>query len=526
MDFTKVIVVGSFIVLLGIPLLFRPSSPPPPADAQQLIIITPHNEQIRYEFAAAFDRWHDEKYGQRVNVEFNVPGGTSEIRKLLQAQYTADLQRGDRVGGDADLVFGGGSYEHGVLSKGVTVNVDGTPTTVSISVPVEFEDEWLREVYGDNIIGDITLYDPKRHWFGVALSGFGIVYNRDVLSDLGVGEPETWESLCDPRLRGWVALVNPGQSGSVTTAFEAILKQRGWDEGWAILRRMGANARYFSGSSLKPPTDVSQGDAAMGVSIDFYGRFQAQAVLASVGDDRVGYVDPPGVSTIDPDPISMLRGAPNPELARRFIEFCLSDAGQALWQFRVSGVSGEAWKAGDVMGPEQFELRRLPIRRSMYGNARYLERFVDKVNPFDLAAPMRYPDSNFRAFIPVLFASMTMESHEALRAAWTAIVEHEAYPPDAQGLVRAGDVDDPVLRRMLEAFDAFPTVRTPGGEEWSVGDVERLGEIRAGWLRNGWRGKGLWPAAASPEDILRKEFGVFYRAQYERIAEGVDATSG
>ncbi|MCA9294975.1 MAG: extracellular solute-binding protein, partial [Phycisphaerales bacterium] len=464
-----------------------------------------------------------EHFGQRVNVVYNVPGGTSEIRKLLQAQYTADLQRGDTLGGDADLVFGGGSYEHDVLSKGVTVNVEGTPTTVSISAPVDFDDAWLRDIYGDNIIGDITLYDPKHHWFGLALSGFGIVYNRDVLKDLGVDEPETWVSLCDPHLRGWIALVNPGQSGSVTTAFEAILKQKGWDEGWAILRRMGANARYFSASSLKPPTDVSQGDAAMGVSIDFYGRFQAQAVLASVGDDRVGYVDPPGVSTIDPDPISMLRGAPNPVLARRFIEFCLSDEGQALWQFRTAK-DGQAQPDG--MGPEQFELRRLPIRRSMYGNARYLERFVDNVNPFDLAAPMRYPDRNFRAFIPVLFASMTMESHEALRAAWTAIVEHEAYPADAKGLVRADDVDDPVLHRMLEAFDAFPTIRTPEGEQWSLGDVERLGDIKAGWLRGGWRGKGLWPAAASPEDILRKEFGVFYRAQYERIAEGAHATSG
>ncbi|MEM7228517.1 MAG: extracellular solute-binding protein [Planctomycetota bacterium] len=530
MNATRIIVVACMAILLGVPMLFRPESAAMPDDARRLIIITPHNEQIRQEFAEAFDAWHTEAYGERVEVIYNVPGGTSEIRKLLLAQFEADLRRGDDVGGNADLVFGGGSYEHGVLRDGVEVNVDGEIRSTSISAPVDFDDAWLDEIFGENKIADITLYDPEKHWFGVALSGFGIVYNRDILEVLDVTFPRApgddadprapllWSDMCHPDMRRWLALVNPGQSGSVTTAFEAILKQKGWHDGWATLRRMGANARYFSATSSKPPTDVSQGDAAMGVAIDFYGRFQSQALLASIGDDRVGYVDPPGVSTIDPDPISMLRGAPNEEIAKRFIEFSLSDAGQALWQFRADDDSD------DGLGPTEFELRRMPIRRSFYTT--YLPRFVDQVNPFELAAPMRYPDRNFRAFIPSLFASMAMDNHELLKEAWTCIVEHDAYPHDHVGIVRAADVTDPVLREMLEAFDALPDVPTPDGERYSLDDVTLLGDIKKGWLRDGWAEHGLWAKEASPEDVLRRTFGTFFREQYQTIIDLAHAPAG
>jgi ABC-type Fe3+ transport system substrate-binding protein len=40
-----------------------------------------------------------------------------------------------------------------------------------------------------------------------------------------------------------------------------------------------------------------------------------------------------GRTYVDADPISVLRGGPNPDLARRFIEFTLTEEAQALWQF-------------------------------------------------------------------------------------------------------------------------------------------------------------------------------------------------
>src|SRR5262245_27417117 len=124
----RIAIVLCLAALLGVPLLFRPSDAVPggpSGDAQTLIIITPHNEQIRYEFARAFDRWHSRTYGQRVKVVYNVPGGTTEIRRMLESQYTAALEQGREPGGDADLVFGGGTREHTRLKEGVSTTRDG-----------------------------------------------------------------------------------------------------------------------------------------------------------------------------------------------------------------------------------------------------------------------------------------------------------------------------------------------------------------------------------------------------------------
>lgn len=516
----------AMLVLLGVPLLARSGGDEVSGASRRVVILSPHNEQIRSELGRGFSRWHEATYGEPVGVAWSTPGGTSEIRKMLVASTEASLRDGRPVGGNADLLFGGGSYEFKQLSRPVTVEVSETidgvevkqARTASILAPVEFPPEALAAIYGDGRIGDERLFDERGFWFGVALSGFGIVYNRPVLEELGVPAPRVWADLADPRLRRWVVLANPGQSGSVATAMEAILQRRGWDEGWAILRRMAANSRSFVSSAAKAPIEVSAGEAAAGLCIDFYGRYQAQSLrdaAARIGDaalDRLGYVDPPGQTVIDPDPIAMLAGAPEPELARRFIEFCLSDEGQALWQFRAGAPADPA--AGAPAGPERFELRRMPVRRDLY--ERFTDRMVDQVDPWTVASAVPDPDASMRTFIAPLFAAAAMDRAPLLQAAWDAIVEHAAYPAGG-GLARAEDVEDPTLKAMLERFDAMPVFPAPDGEVLGLGDRGSREAVRRGWLRGEWKDRGLWPAPASPVSEFRRRAGEFFDAQYREI---------
>ena len=45
-----------------------------------------------------------------------------------------------------------------------------------------------------------------------------------------------------------------------------------------LLMRIGANSRYFTDASTKIAIDVAAGEAAAGMTIDFYGRFQSEVV--------------------------------------------------------------------------------------------------------------------------------------------------------------------------------------------------------------------------------------------------------
>ncbi|MAD78785.1 MAG: hypothetical protein CMJ51_05385 [Planctomycetaceae bacterium] len=506
------------LLLLAAPFAFERKGEQPDPDARRLVIVTPHNEQIRDEFARAFEAWSEVHHDEPVTVIWSTPGGTSEIRKLLVSEYTAALEDGIEPGGNADLMWGGGSYEFTELSKPITAEVDGVERTTRVLSPMDLGDEYLESVYGDGLIAGDRLFDEDRRWFGTALSSFGIVFNRDLIGQLGVPEPQTWQDLADPSYRTWLTMVDPGMSGSVTTAFDAILQRRGWTDGWMILRRLAANARSFAGSSTKGPLDVASGEAAAAICIDFYGRYEAQrtrdaAIRAGLeGPDavgRIGYVSPPGETVIDPDPIGMLTGANDPILARRFMEFVLSVDGQALWQFPV---------ATEGLGPRQFELRRLPIRRDMYRD--HFDRFVDQVDPWQIATPVETPNRAMRSFISPLFRGLALDQPAALRDAWIAIIEHPGYPDDQGPFVVADDVSDPELKAMLEAFDAMPTVPGPDGEVLDLGDPAALSEIKAGWLRGGFDDAGLWPADADPGEILRRIVRRQAEANYLAIAAG------
>lgn len=530
MNALRALILLAFVGVLSIPFLLRAAGVGSAADAEaspgargakaeRLIVVTPHIEQIRIEFARAFSAWHQAKFGAPVEMDYRTPGGTTEILQLLQAQFTDRIQSG-RIKPDGacepgvidfDVMFGGGSYDHGRLKTGVKVKLrDGTEASVPISTPPRREDgglglstDALKQAFGAATVKQVAEYiagargadrtrldakraseiekdlrrrfavaegddtttipnlgigagylydppdagksppappDPGQYWIGTALSGFGIIYNRDRLAGLGnVPEPVTFELLRDFRFYNQLALADPRQSGSVATAYDSILndaartahtagqdRAAGWAHGWDTLRDIVANARYFTSASTQPPLDVSQGEAAAGIAIDFYGRYQAQALLApgqSADQSRMGYVDPAGAVYIDADPVSVLRGGPNPVVARRFVEFCLTPEAQALWQFEPR--KGKAAASGEsAMGPWEYRLRRLPVMRAMYDqNGPSFAQLADRVDPFAIASSASV--QGWRDGMIVMFGCW-IDAGEDMRRAWRALNEARA----------------------------------------------------------------------------------------------------
>ena len=494
----------AMVLVLAAPLAFR-SSPTKRSrvdtDAAgarlKLVIYSPHNDQIRHEFALGFNRWREEQGKSQVEFDWRAGGGTTDIRKKIIAEFHAKARNGREAEGiGADLLFGGGNYEHNKLARGIEISRNGSTERVAITAPVQFGDGQLLRIFPEPSIGGERLYHKDLSWVGAALSSFGIVYNRDVLNTLGLDEPRTWSDLQQEQYRGWIALADPGHSGSIAATYNAILRRRGWADGWRTLRRVFANARYFTASASKVPVDVSAGEAAAGMCIDFYGRHQAGAI----GDRRVGYVDPPLMTAITADPISILRGAPQQALANQFVLWLLSKDGQGLWQRRRATESG----------PQLFELRRLPVRCDMY-NKKEMDGWTDQVRPFEIAKPFpeRMPD--FFLTVSIVSHAMAIDVHDDLVAAWTAIVCHPQHP-------RRQD--------MLDLFDQMPPVLTL---RWQDADMRRnwrhylddtghkRHEATAGRLDQFMN--DLYARWKHPDDKLRDRlrWTVFFRENYRQI---------
>jgi iron(III) transport system substrate-binding protein len=480
-----------------------------PGDSE-LIVVTPNNEAIRFEFGQAFSQWHQRQYGQPVKVDWRALGGATEIMRYLEgaflasyraywqstgndwpasasqqimaSRYAPDGSKVDKlystlrstddpnlISAGIDLLFGGGEYDHNVAFKrGMTV----APWSEG-QVPADLFEQDGVSMIPEHLSGE-TWRTPTL--FGAALSTFGICYNTDRLRELGVDVPTRWDDLANPKLIGQVGVADPTKSGSIAKSYEMIIQQKiqqtvlaagftdddinrfetafthsnkpwelpanvpsayqqavegGWRQGLQLIGRIGGNARYFTDSASKVPIDVSKGDAAIGLAIDFYARYQAEHSRAPDGTERMVFITPEGGSSVSSDPISLLRGAPHRLLASRFIAFSLSEDGQKLWNYRP-GVTG---------GPQKYALRRLPIRRSFYPslNAAVNNRFeahrphlTDKladpaINPYEVGKKFtyrpRWTSQHFNIHRSLIKA-MCLDAGEELKAAWQAIQQH------------------------------------------------------------------------------------------------------
>jgi len=191
--------------------------------------------------------------------------------------------------------------------------------------------------------------------------------------------------------------------------------QEGWLKGMRVIQKIIANGRYFADASTSMVLDVSAGNCAVGMAIDFYGFFQEENLKLRSGSQRFGFIMPKGGSLASPDPIALLRGAPHPELALAFIEYVLSLEGQKKWDYKV----------GTPGGPKTYALNRAPIRRDLYQEEHLRFRNNPNLNPYRDLADFHYrPEWTAHLFQEIRFIikAAFIDAHDDLVQAWSAVI--------------------------------------------------------------------------------------------------------
>lgn len=447
------------LLLLAIPILLKPDQPVADQDeeAEKLVIVTPHTEPIRAEFAAAFEEHYRKIHQQNIRVEYRTIGGTSDIVRYIADRFEAEFRLlWENAGNewnaetaaafsnsrqeqhparkaflasntciDIDIFWGGGVYDHSKqASKGFAV--DGG---VQQRHPEYLQEHIIPERFG----GDV-FYDRQGRFYGTCLASFGICYNPDRVAAMTPDTvPDTWMSLGEPRFLNTLAVSDPTKSGSANKCYEAILQQcmqeavkklgnekagvaAGWLEGFNLIKRIVANSRLITDGASQVPREISAGNAAAGMAIDTYGLSEQQWSEEVQGVPSIRYLPPRGGSAVSADPVQILRGAPNRKAAEAFVDFLLSVEGQKLWNYR----------AGTPGGPKKYALRRVPIRRDLY-TPEHLQYFADPdYDPYVAGANFVYhaawtgPAFNL---IRVLVKCTALDTQQELRAAWIAILK-------------------------------------------------------------------------------------------------------
>lgn len=116
---------------------------------------------------------------------------------------------------------------------------------------------------------------------------------------------------------------SPSQSGTTHMMVESVLQQYGWEQGWALLMRLGGNLSAITARSFGVSDGISRGLAGAGLVIDSY------ALNSQARFDHVGFNIMPD-SVILPTYLGVARHSTQPASAALFIQYLLSDRGQAI----------------------------------------------------------------------------------------------------------------------------------------------------------------------------------------------------
>jgi len=408
----------------------------PAEAATKLAILSPHWEGVKREFEAAFIPLYQKETGEKISIEWLDVGASSNMLSYIRSEFATHPQ-----GIGVDIAWGGGSIYFASLASDGLLAPAGLTADDLKGIPAQ--------------VARSPLYDPSGLWYGAALSSFGILCNRRVLDLMHLPVPRLWADLAEPPFFSWVALADPRDSGTAHIMLELMFQSYGWEKGLDVVTRLGANAGKIPKAASQVPVLVATGDAACGPCIDFY----AWAKMAEVGPNRLEFILPTGETVITADPIALLKGAPQPALARAFIRFVLSPAGQKLWML----------PAGAEGGPKNYTLGRLGVRPGLYQEL--AGRMVTTFNPF-----AQDPGLNFNSNLAEarwqtlndLFGALIVDPHSLLASAWAAVKD---LPPDSLAWKRLSAAPEDEA-----TFAARPA-------EWK--DPERRGRTIAEWAEFG-----------------------------------------
>ncbi|MBV7433871.1 ABC transporter substrate-binding protein [Cardiobacteriaceae bacterium TAE3-ERU3] len=164
---------------------------------------------------------------------------------------------------------------------------------------------------------DESLYDAEGYYYGTKLITTGLVYNNRAAE-----QPAAWQDLTKPEYDNLIAMPSPLYSGAALITLSTLTSnpKLGWDYYQALADNHAA-AQGGNGGVLK---DVSAGSKAYGVIVDYLAIREAQKGAP------ITFVFPQEGGTAVTEPVAIMKDAKHRGAAEKFVDFLLSQDGQAL----------------------------------------------------------------------------------------------------------------------------------------------------------------------------------------------------
>jgi len=175
--------------------------------------------------------------------------------------------------------------------------------------------------------------DPDGYWAGFYTGYIGFVTNKEFLEEHGVEAPTSWYDLLNPVFKGEISMAYPYTSGTAYTTLISILQalgpeKLGWDEeDIDYIRKLDAQMHHYTRAGSACVTEVGMGEVAVGIAFSHdilaKGVAKGYPVVMTFPKEGTGY---------EIGAVSLIKGGPEPELAKVFYDWIMSAEAQSLFK--------------------------------------------------------------------------------------------------------------------------------------------------------------------------------------------------
>ncbi len=169
--------------------------------------------------------------------------------------------------------------------------------------------------------------DPDGYWTGIYVGYLGFAANKKLLAEKGIPQPKSWQDLLNPALKGQVVVANPGSSGTAYTMLATIVQLMGEEKGLQYMKQLNGQIKTYPKSGTAPAMMAGQGECTVGITFLHdaikYREEGMKDLVLSAPAEGTGY---------EIGAIGIIKGGPDQEAARKWIDWCLTKKTQELGQ--------------------------------------------------------------------------------------------------------------------------------------------------------------------------------------------------
>lgn len=239
--------------------------------------------------------------------------GPADLIENLAAGFTAET--GIEVG-----VFQATTGQMMARLEAETANpVADVVISASMDTALDFDAQGLLLDYQSPNAENVPDFLKGDNWVVQGISALAIAWNPEA----GTPRPNDWADLIGEDYTDLVTMPDPSQSGAAYELVAALVEADGI--GWELFEGLAANEMIVPGANAQALNPVLQGAKAAVFGAVDYISFNSQQ-----SGESIEVIFPESGTVIAPRPMMILASTQNPTEAQAFIDYVLSDEGQAM----------------------------------------------------------------------------------------------------------------------------------------------------------------------------------------------------